>query len=163
MTSETMRGQIATLVEIRDFLTAGHARFTLVSRRTGERKTFEVEVARPRTPAAAQAPEYDRPGYFARLLVGPDNEGDYHYLGFVHYADSGALKIKPNKHGWGAEAIRCFEWLLGRVNLASVPAVQAQFSEQAEFWHEGRCGRCGRTLTVPESVASGIGPVCAGK
>ncbi len=26
--------------------------------------------------------------------------------------------------------------------------------------HEGRCGRCGRTLTVPESVTEGIGPEC---
>jgi hypothetical protein len=26
----------------------------------------------------------------------------------------------------------------------------------------GRCGRCGRTLTKPESIAAGIGPVCAG-
>lgn len=31
-----------------------------------------------------------------------------------------------------------------------------------EVWHEGRCGRCGRALTVPESIASGIGPVCEG-
>ena len=30
-----------------------------------------------------------------------------------------------------------------------------------EVWHEGRCGRCNRALTVPESIASGIGPECA--
>jgi hypothetical protein len=29
-----------------------------------------------------------------------------------------------------------------------------------EVWHEGRCGRCGRALTVPESVERGIGPEC---
>jgi hypothetical protein len=29
-----------------------------------------------------------------------------------------------------------------------------------EFWHEGRCGRCGRRLTVPDSIASGYGPEC---
>jgi len=27
-------------------------------------------------------------------------------------------------------------------------------------FHEGACGRCGRTLTVPESIASGFGPEC---
>jgi hypothetical protein len=26
-----------------------------------------------------------------------------------------------------------------------------------------RCRRCGRALTTPESIASGIGPVCASK
>jgi hypothetical protein len=27
----------------------------------------------------------------------------------------------------------------------------------------GDCGRCGRTLTNPESIAAGIGPICASK
>jgi len=26
-----------------------------------------------------------------------------------------------------------------------------------------RCGRCGRVLTVPESVESGFGPECIGR
>ena len=30
-----------------------------------------------------------------------------------------------------------------------------------EFRHEGRCGRCGRALTVPESIDTGFGPHCA--
>jgi len=29
-----------------------------------------------------------------------------------------------------------------------------------EIWHEGRCGRCNRKLTVPASIALGIGPEC---
>lgn len=29
--------------------------------------------------------------------------------------------------------------------------------------HTGVCGKCGRTLTDPESIDAGIGPVCAGK
>lgn len=29
-----------------------------------------------------------------------------------------------------------------------------------EIWHEGKCGRCGRQLTVPESIESGFGPEC---
>jgi hypothetical protein len=29
--------------------------------------------------------------------------------------------------------------------------------------HENHCGRCGRTLTVPESVERGIGPDCLAK
>lgn len=27
----------------------------------------------------------------------------------------------------------------------------------------GQCGQCGRTLTNPESIAAGIGPICAGR
>ena len=29
--------------------------------------------------------------------------------------------------------------------------------------HEGKCGKCGRPLTVPESVKTGLGPICSGK
>jgi hypothetical protein len=29
-----------------------------------------------------------------------------------------------------------------------------------EVWHEGRCGRCNRKLTVPASIESGFGPEC---
>lgn len=35
-----------------------------------------------------------------------------------------------------------------------------EFPAGFEFWHEGRCARCSRRLTVPESVASGFGPEC---
>jgi hypothetical protein len=32
-----------------------------------------------------------------------------------------------------------------------------------EVWHEGRCGACGRRLTVPESIERGLGPECYGR
>jgi hypothetical protein len=32
--------------------------------------------------------------------------------------------------------------------------------ESLEIWHEGSCLRCGRKLTVPESIESGYGPEC---
>lgn len=35
------------------------------------------------------------------------------------------------------------------------------FPETFQFWHEGRCARCGRRLTVPDSIATGFGPECA--
>jgi hypothetical protein len=38
-----------------------------------------------------------------------------------------------------------------------------QTNPDLEIWHSGRCGRCSRRLTVPESIAAGIGPDCAGK
>lgn len=40
-----------------------------------------------------------------------------------------------------------------------IPHVQAL--GRIEVWHEGRCGRCARRLTVPESILIGIGPECA--
>jgi hypothetical protein len=34
-------------------------------------------------------------------------------------------------------------------------------SHQFRLWHSGRCGRCAQPLTVPSSIATGLGPVCA--
>ncbi len=145
--------KIASLADIRKFVTAGNALFTLVSKHTQARKTFLVEMAPPK--------EDHSPGYFVRLLVGPQNMDDFRYLGFMYHRGD-LLTLKPNKDGWGAEAIVCFNWLLSHANFSENPENTDRFFEQAEFWHAGRCGRCGRTLTVPESIASGIGPVCAG-
>lgn len=38
-----------------------------------------------------------------------------------------------------------------------------ELPEQVQFWHEGRCGHCGRRLTVPASINTGFGPDCAKK
>ena len=32
--------------------------------------------------------------------------------------------------------------------------------DNLRVYHEGKCCRCGRTLTTPESIKKGIGPEC---
>jgi SWI/SNF-related matrix-associated actin-dependent regulator 1 of chromatin subfamily A len=38
----------------------------------------------------------------------------------------------------------------------------SRLPEFDRLWHQGRCSCCGRTLTDSDSIARGIGPVCAG-
>lgn len=57
-------------------------------------------------------------------------------------------------------------WRLGMDRSAAVLAAIAHDPEKAmaDYGHRiGRCGMCRRTLTVPESIERGIGPVCAAK
>jgi hypothetical protein len=97
--------------------------------------------------------------WFVSSLSGPDNTSDYKlYLGRLYpYEGQVALtaksKITPESYRYR---------LLNRV-LARVWAGDHAAYESAGFQvhHEGKCGRCGRKLTVPESVESGIGPECA--
>ncbi len=56
-----------------------------------------------------------------------------------------------------APSTRAFRWFVE--NLLARGAV----SEKVEFWHEGKCARCGRKLTTPESIQRGLGPECAEK
>ena len=143
-----MTRQITDIAQIRSFITAGNALFTIVSKGTGARKTFLLEQA-------PLKPGYEKPGYLAKILAGPDNTRDYRYVGFVYHGRDGRLRIKPGRSN--GDAAVALDWFLGFVSTGTMD----RFEKIAEFWHAGRCGRCGRLLTTPESVASGLGPVCA--
>lgn len=146
----TTTAAILKLLDIRRFLLAGHAKFTLVSKKTGERRTFRVEQKGAET------------FWFVSLLVGPDNANDYEYLCCMFELSDGALRLKQNKDRWGTEAFSAFLWLTGHINgIGRVGYNEQWFFEQCEFWHAGECARCGRELTDPESIARGLGPICA--
>jgi len=132
---------------IRRFATAGRARFTLVSEKTGARFTYQVR---------AKKGDDGKPTdfFFVSVLTGANNEGDYTYLGCL--SGDRFIHDKRLRIGAGAPSRQAFAWFWDRVR-------HAQELRQCECWHEGRCGRCGRVLTVPESIESGLGPVCAGR
>jgi hypothetical protein len=138
--------QFSTVDQALNYILAGDARVTLVSKKTGTRFTFEVNLKRAQDGAPASP-------HFVKVLTGPQNTRDYDFLGSIFdrsaYRHGRKAKIGPD-----APSTKAFAWVFDRL-------VKGQLPEQVEIWHEGRCGRCGRPLTTPESIASGIGPVCA--
>jgi hypothetical protein len=88
---------------------------------------------------------------FVSLLNGPDNEGGFRYLGYIRRGVY--LHGKRSKIGATAPAAKAFAWTYRNLVRGIMP-------NGLEVWHSGKCGRCGRKLTVPESVASGFGPEC---
>lgn len=141
------RAQITDPEKIRRFATAGRARLTLVSERTGQRFTYQVK---------AKKDEGGNPTdfFFVSVLTGPQNTSDYTYLGCVtngRFVNDRRLRI-----GLEAPSRRAFQWFWRRLQ-------GSQDLSECEVWHEGRCGRCSRVLTVPESIESGLGPICAGR
>ena len=127
------------------FIGAGRAVFT-VENPGGDRYTFRV---------AGKTFGGGRRLLFGSLLAGPDNTRDYVYLGVVEGANlrlTGASRLPQ-----GSTPVRVLNWALGVVHgRNALPGGYA-------IHHEGRCGRCGRVLTVPESIRRGLGPRCAGK
>jgi hypothetical protein len=95
--------------------------------------------------------------WFVRLLAGPDNGSDYQYLGMLN-AQTGSVKLtrasRMTDDSWPVRLVR-------RI-MACLWSNQGGDIEAAGFrlLHAGRCGRCGRQLTTPESLDSGLGPVC---
>lgn len=84
------------------------------------------------------------------LLVGQDNESDYNGIGFVK--DDGRVIL------WKRYRTPQYEAL---VKVLTMPDHYRTLGCVYHF--EGHCRRCNRTLTTPESIRDGIGPVCAGR
>ncbi len=127
------------------FMRAGNARLTVVSLKTNMRYTYRVRASKD------DAPEDPRRRYFVELLKGPSNESDYTYIGMMR-ADA-FFVTRATKHLASAAFVRGFEYVYRHLSAGHMPP-------HAQVWHESSCGRCGRPLTVPHSIASGIGPEC---
>ena len=142
--------KFATPAEVLAFMLAGNATFTYRSLRTGTRFTYKVTLADKRNPQDKN----EAPAWFVAVLAGPDNTSDYTYLGMIKGMNFFATA--KSKHMENSASFTTFKWALSTFakDANTMPS-------QLEVWHTGHCGRCGRALTVPESVASGIGPECA--
>lgn len=130
-----------TAADARAFMAAGKATVTLRSKATGARFTYKIKASQ------------DGNIHFVSVLSGPDNENTYSYFGYIRRGVffHGGAKARA---GLDAPCVRAFSWTWGRLQVDRLPS-------EVEIWHEGRCGRCNRKLTVPASIANGIGPECA--
>lgn len=135
----------------KDFILAGNATFTIDTPDAGHR-TYRVR----HKPAEGRWKEC----WFVDLLTGSDNETSYSYIGKLDDFTGQLVLTAKSKMDATSFAVR----LLNRV-LARVWADDHQAFESKGFklHHEGTCGRCGRKLTVPESIESGFGPECVKK
>ena len=133
-----------SVTAFKQFALAGNARFTIVSKRTNARFTFRV-----------RRPDGDRP-WFVSVLTGSDNESDYTFLGTIFPDGTYRKSPKSRITGMAPSAVG-FDWFWKHLT-ANDPF--DLLPPQVNVHHEGRCGRCGRALTVPESIESGFGPEC---
>jgi hypothetical protein len=122
------------------FMLAGKATFTLRSLKTGARYTYRVT-------------KHDtNPIWFVKLMTGPDNEESYSYIGVIQ--NKNFRTTAKSKLPVSSAPCQAIWWVLKQL------VDDTQAIGQVEIWHAGKCGRCGRTLTVPESIDSGFGPEC---
>lgn len=132
----------------RAFVLAGRAIFT-VRNPQGVRYTFRVK--------GLESTESRPAAYFVNLLTGPNNTGDYTYVGLLDAATGTIRLTAKSRLTEDSTPLKVARWAL-RVIWTGADA-PAGYSIQ----HAGRCGRCGRVLTVPESIATGLGPECASR
>lgn len=137
--------------EIKDsrFFQGGHAIFT-VSNSKGEHYTYKISKARKPNPSGNHV-------YFVGLLTGPDNESSYTYMGIYSLRLNSVVLTYASKYKEDTTPLKVVRWAIKQVTDGK------QLPDGYSIQHAGTCCCCGRTLTTPESVESGIGPVCAKK
>lgn len=136
----------------KEFFLAGAATFTIEVPAGGPKSHYTYRINK-----VEASGNFTQDAYFVNLLTGPDNDSDYTYLGMLK-AETGEL-ILTRKSAFAAST---FPVRLVHRTFARVWANEQDVIVQAGFklHHEGRCGRCNRLLTTPESCERGIGPEC---
>jgi hypothetical protein len=118
------------------FIFAGNSIFTALNTKSNNRFTFKVKKHK------------EENIYFVSVLTSPDV---YQFIGSVkenNYKHSNKSKISSK-----SQSVEVFNYILSKLKTESLPKI-------VEIWHNGRCGRCCRLLTVPSSISSGFGPEC---
>jgi hypothetical protein len=131
-----MTGHKLNNSEALKFIFAGKSIVTLLNSKTENRFTFKVKQAK------------DSNMFFVSVLTGPDT---YSYIGTcVEGIYRHGRKSTISKE---AQSVKVFEYVINKLKINNLP-------DFVEAWHEGKCGKCGRALTVPSSISNGLGPEC---
>lgn len=150
--TSTFRGRILNPETAVRFILAGDARVTFLNEATGNRFTYRVTAPKVDTARGGRVTDLTSPMRFVALA---DNESTFAYLGFIRGgADFQWGRKSRVREDAPSVEVFYFIWESLRGEHGTIPA-------GVSIWHEGHCGRCGRTLTVPASIASGFGPDCA--
>lgn len=117
------------------FIFAGKSVFKVINTKTENEFTFSVKKSKTEN------------FYFVKVLTGDV----FTYIGCV--GPNGYSHGKKSTIKNTAQSVKVFEYILNKLISNTLPSF-------VEIYHNGRCGRCGRTLTVNDSIDMGIGPEC---
>jgi hypothetical protein len=130
------------------FILAGKAIFTIHNDK-GDHYTYRVQAKKDRNDKTKKI-------YFVGLLTGPNNTRDYTYIGMLNADTFKAFPTAKSKFAKDSMAFKVLNWGLLVINQNAHQNLPPNYGIK----HEGRCCRCARKLTTPESIDSGIGPEC---
>lgn len=128
------------------YLFAGRAVFTVSNAKTNEHFTFRV-----RQRASKFNP--DQHVFFISIKDVAVQYG-YAFLGMLNERDGSIKATGKAQYHPGQKPYDVAAWATKTVVAGKM------IPDNYKIEHAGKCGRCGRALTDPESIKSGIGPDC---
>jgi hypothetical protein len=138
----------------KDFVTAGNAIFTVQV----NEEHFTYRINKPLFEKGRRLKDVERINkpYFIGKLAGPDNHSDYRYLGIFHHEDFSVEITAKSRYTKSSIAVKVLEVALASIFVGDASILPSDY----RILPPTHCGRCGRLLTVPESIDNGIGPEC---
>lgn len=139
---------------LKNFIFAGNATFTVLNETSGNRFTFRIRKAGWGTPTFDEKTGI----FYISVLTGCDNNSSYTYLGTFF---GGTNQVYRHSHKSKIESSstsnKVMEWFFTKYinSPEKFPTIKV--------FHSGKCGRCGKKLTTPESIESGLGPKCGNR
>jgi hypothetical protein len=122
---------------LKQFVLGGKATFTIFNAKSNKRFTYRVKASK------------DRKVFF----VSGKNEKRYVYMGCI-FNKKNYTTTKKSKVNTDDLINKSFVWFWHMISN------NKSFPSGFHFYHEGKCGQCGRNLTTPESIERGFGPEC---
>lgn len=149
MNTETTH--ILSASAVLSYLLGGKGTVTLLNRESERRHTYRIQA-----PGKTAEERRNAEILFVSVLTGPENTKDYSYIGIIVRRTGEFKTTKKSRLPMSDKRVSGFSWLMRqacRETLENYPHVEVR--------HHNRCGCCGRLLTVPQSIDTGLGPVCA--
>lgn len=131
------------------------ATFTVVNEATGNRITLRTRKPKLTDKDKAAGRDENTLPVFVDVMDGCDNVSHFSFIGTLR---GGRLALSAKAKAKAADAKRAkviLDWTLAAAEREELRTVRVL--------HEGCCGRCGRKLTVPESIDTGLGPECGNR
>ena len=121
--------------ESKQFILAGKALVTMKSLQTNKHFTYLIVKKKHENI------------WFVKCMYEYQNQ-KYNYLGCI-LPDLTFIHTKASQSRITSPSWQAFNWAWTHLD-----------NKKLEVFHEGKCGRCGRLLTEPESITTGYGPIC---
>jgi tRNA A37 methylthiotransferase MiaB len=125
---------------------------TIVNEATGGRVTLRFRKPRMSSADIRKGRDEATLPVFIDVMDGCDNNINFSFVGTLRGASLAISRKAKARADKASRAKTVLDWTLA--------AVEADDLRTVRVLHEGVCGRCGRKLTVPESIDTGLGPVC---
>ncbi len=139
---------------LKNFIFAGNSTFTVVNEITGNRFTFKVRNSNYKTPE----PKTPSDIFYVSVLTGQDNNSAYTFLGTFFGGKNELYRHSPKSKITNlANSNKVVDWFFNY--FLKSPNKYSTI----KVYHSGKCGKCGKKLTTPESVESGLGPYCGSR